>query len=98
MDVTAVFAMLMFFGSGTLVMRPLAKALATRIAGRTAAAGDAERMRLLESELQDATLRLSATEAELARTAEKVEFMEKLLAGPAAAPALPHRATAGAGA
>ena len=96
-DPTAVIAILCVFGSGTLIFRPIAKALAGRIAGRTAVAGDAERVRMLESELHDTAMRLSAAEAEIARTAEKMEFMEKLLAGPApTAAALPPKTAAGA--
>jgi hypothetical protein len=79
-DFVAIFAIAAVFGSGTLILRPLAKAMAGRIAGRSAAEHDTRRMALLEQELQDTTLRLSAAESELARTAEKVEFMEKLLA------------------
>jgi hypothetical protein len=96
-DFTAVFAIFAVFGSGTLVLRPIAKALAGRIAGRTAVAAEAEHVRMLEAELHDATQRLSAAEAEIARTAEKMEFMEKLLAGPApAAAVLPSKTAAGA--
>jgi hypothetical protein len=96
-DPTAVVAILAVFSSGTLIFRPLAKALARRIGGAHAvgtSAADAERICILEAALQDAALRLSATEHELSRTAEKVEFMEKLLNGPATPSALPPRRAA----
>jgi hypothetical protein len=88
MDPTGLFAILTVFTSGTLVLRPIAKALAGRIAGPPAFSADADRVRLLEAALHDTTLRLAAAENEIAQTAEKVEFVEKVLSGPASPPAL----------
>lgn len=70
-------------GGTTAVLGPLMRGIALRIS--RGGGGDDGRVQRLEAELGHATARLTATEAELARTAEKVEFLEKLLASPAGA-------------
>jgi hypothetical protein len=81
-------ALAILVGGCAAVFGPLMRGIALRIA-RGGGGADDGRVQRLEAELGIATSRLSATEAELARTAEKVDFLEKLLARPAgAAPSL----------
>ncbi|HET6230276.1 MAG TPA: hypothetical protein VFE05_09420 [Longimicrobiaceae bacterium] len=77
-------AMALVLGSGVAVFRPLAKAVAARISSGNPRGGDTELVRSLEARLSHTTDRLGATEADLARMAEKVEFLEKVLAKPPA--------------
>jgi hypothetical protein len=74
------FVLFLVFG-GLGVLRPIARAVATRISGEH---GQRDRIRQLEGELRDTSARLSETEAELGRALEKADFMERLLAKPGA--------------
>jgi hypothetical protein len=78
-----VAALAILVGGLSAVFGPLMRGIALRIS-RGGAADDG-RVQRLEADLGHATARLAATEAELARTSEKVEFLEKLLASPAGA-------------
>jgi hypothetical protein len=73
-------ALAILMGGATAILRPLMRVISLRISG----GGDGgDRVQRLEAQLGVTSARLSATEAELVRTTEKVEFLEKLLANPA---------------
>jgi hypothetical protein len=73
--------------AGTSIVRPLAKAMAVRLAGGSG--GDDARVRELEAELRLNRQQLLETREHVDRMAEKVHFLENLLAEPAGAPQLP---------
>lgn len=74
---------LFIFILGLVILGPLAKGIATRIArgGRPAAANPQ-----LEQNLRATEQRLAETESRLATVEEKLDFYEKLLANPETRP------------
>lgn len=71
--VVAVF----FFGGAALVLRPLAGAVARRIAGETRRGPTPDELAALRAELGDG---LDQVRHEVAELAERVDFTERLLA------------------
>jgi hypothetical protein len=78
---TDIAALAILVGGTTAVLGPLMRGLALRLS--RGGVPDDGRVQRLEAQLGDATARLAVTEAELVRTTEKVEFLERLLASPA---------------
>lgn len=74
--------------AGTSILRPLAKAVALRLAGGGDGGSDAH-VRELETDLRLNRQQLLETREHVDRMAEKVHFLENLLGEPDGTPQLP---------
>jgi hypothetical protein len=90
-DVVGLVAVVLLFGGGTLFLlsiSPIGKALAARILGRKTPVGDDEASEELK-ELRQEMEELRHTTAQMAELAERVDFLERLLAQQREAERLP---------